>query len=372
MYFSRGHLRQTDRIELRVCPLCTTMRKSSNRNSYPHSNLLANMLKLLLLCSFLAVGVSRPYPYRPFGVRRAAVGDLTHLVDFERPIHVWHGFRYEEQIDDHAKSQLGMRSQGRQPLAVQAIAPNEPKIWRLCRRFAECYPSISNSVYRGCFAASLCSIIQGMLCFSYLWLSWLSLKKIETQPATLWILIDAVALSFAFLILSVIVDHQYLTLWYAGIENKQKQEIRDSDERRWSGEIIAPRQMETKYPTRFPYLAKALDKLSSKRGALYFVIRDYIPTLLVVLGILTVLVLPLLLIDSIGTKVLPVIEILLKRIGLRRLRADDLFDILIVAVRKDFIWICCGSLLALFLFVNAWGHYVEYFRASGRELCRGQ
>lgn len=330
------------------------------------------MLKLLSLCSFLAVGVSRPYPYRPFGVRRATVGDLTHLVDFERPIHVWSGFKHEETVDDHAKSQLGMRSRGLQPLAIQPIAPNEPKIWRLCRRFAECYPSISNSVYRGCFAASLCSIIQGMLCFSYLWLSWLSLKKIETQPATLWILIDVVALLVALTILSDIVHFQYLTLWYVGIETKQKQEIRDSGERRWSGEFIAPRQIETKYPTRFPYLAKALYKLSSKRGALYFVIRDYIPTLLIVVGILTVFVLALLLMDSIETKVLPVIEILLKRIGLRRLRADDLFDILVVAVRKDFIWTCCGSLLTLFLFVDAWGHYVEYFRASGRELCRGQ
>lgn len=335
------------------------------------------MLKLLLLCSFLAVGVSRPYPYRPFGVRRATVGDLTQLVDFKRPLHVWSGFKHEETVDDHAKSQLGMRSQGRQPLAVQTIAPNEPKIWRLCRRFAECYPSISNSVYRGCFAASLRSIIQGMLCLSY---SWLLLKKVGTQglqplgtqPVTLWILIDVVVLSVAFTILSVIVNFQYLTLWYAGFENKQKQEIRDSDERRWSGEIVAPRQMETKYPTRFPYLAKALYTLSSKRGALYFVIRDYIPALLAVLGILTVLVLPLLLINSIGTKVLPVIEILLKRIGLRRLRADDLFDILVVAVRKDFIWICCGGFLTLALFVDSWGRYVEYFRASGRELCRGQ
>ena len=327
------------------------------------------MLKLLSLCSFLAVGVSRPYPYRPFGVRRATVGDLTHLVDFERPIHVWSGFKHEETVDDHAKSQLGMRSQGRQPLAVQPIAPNEPKIWRMCRRFAECYPSISNSVCRGSFAASLCSIIQGMLCLSTVGFC---CKKVGTQPVTLWLLIDVVALSVALTILSVTVNFQYLTLWYAGIENKQKQEIRDSDERRWSGEIIAPRQMETKYPTRFPMLAKALYKLSSKRAPLYSVFRGYIPMLLILPGILTVFVLPLLLIDSIETKVLPVIEILLKRIGLRRLRAYDLFDILVVAVRKDFIWICCGSLLALFLFVNAWGHYVEYFRASGRELCRGQ
>ena len=162
-----------------------------------------------------------------------------------------------------------------------------------------------------------------------------------------------------------IVSSCYLSFWYVGIENTQRQEIRDMDGRRWSGEIIAPRKMEMKHPTRFPRLAKALYKLSSKRAILYSVIRDYIPTLLIVLGILAVL----LLIDSLETKVVPVIEILLRRIGLRRLRAYDLLYILHQRLRKDLIWICGGTLLVAIVFVDSWVQYIEYLRASGCEHC---
>ena len=312
---------------------------------------IVTMLKVVLLSSFLVSGASRPYPYRPFGVRRTPVGDLSHLVEFGRPMHAWSGFRYEETVDEHTKSQLGMRSQGRQPKAVESSASNEPKLWLLCRNMAERHPSISDSVYRrNSFASSLHGIIQTLLCISFLWLSF----QLGTQPITFWLLMEVIALSVAVTILSAIVAFQYLNLWHVGIENKQKKEIRDSDGCRWSGEIIAPRQMEMKYPSRFPRLAKAFYKLSSERASIYSGIRDCIPPLLFVSGTLSVVVLAWMLIDSLDTEVFLAIDVLLKRIGLRIVKADVLFDTIVITVRKDLIWIGCGSFLVLCLFVDPW------------------
>ena len=325
---------------------------------------IITMLKVVLLSSFLVLSISRPYPYRPFGVRRTPAGDFQ--VD-EQIIakHAWSGFRYEEAFDDHAKSQLGMRSQGRQPLAVRSTAPKE--LWRQRRKLANDFPSISNFVYRRTSrAAFLHNIIQSVLVLPYMWFV---LKELGTQPARpLRLIIAVYVLPFLLGILLGIASSYYLSFLYVGIENTQQQEIRDSDGRRWSGEIIAPRQTEMKYPTRFPRLAKSLYTISSQREAIYSVIRDYIPTLLVVSGILAAFVL----MDSLETKVVPVIEVLLRRIGLRRLRAYDLLDILYQWLRKDLIWICGGTLLVVIVFLDSWSCYIEYLRASGRELHKGQ
>ena len=94
--------------------------------------------------------------------------------------------------------------------------------------------------------------------------------------------------------------------------------------------------------------------------------------LLIVPWILAAFVLSVMLMVSFEKKVFPTIEVLLARIGLRITRADDMFDILVVAVQKDFVWICCGSFLVVILGYDLWQRQIEYLRASGRELCRGQ